>query len=496
MHLPLILELARDTMPERRLVDDLTLTDVAERAARAAAWFRGRNVRTVVHCATNGAAFPVALYGSALAGIPFSPVNYRLADVALRSVVQRTAPAVVIADDSARLAGLENIEVVSRDEFLTAIESDSNGAVWTSGVDVDPEAPAVMLFTSGTSGEPKAAILRHEHLATYIVSTVELGASEPGEAALVSVPPYHIAGIAAVLSNTYLGRRIVYLSSFDPDGWIDAIVRDGVTHAMVVPTMLHRVLDALQRRGEALPGLRHLSYGGGPMPRPVVERALAMLPHVDFVNAYGLTETSSSVAVLGPEDHRLAMTSDDPQVQRRLGSVGRPLPAVEISIRDEAGGAVAAGERGIIWVRGPQVSGEYEGLENRMIEGWFDTRDAGELDDDGYLYVFGRQDDVIVRGGENLSPGEIEDVLLRHAAVSDAVVVGVPHVDWGETVVAAVVLETGATVAEDELRDHVRSVLRSARTPERIQFRDALPTTDTGKVLRRTVRAELTALFG
>lgn len=496
MHLPLILELARDTMPERILVDDLKLADLAEGAARAAVWFRSRDVRTVVHCATNGVAFPVAMYGAALAGVPFSPVNYRLADTALRSVVQRTAPAVVITDDIERLAGLENIDVVSRDDFLAMIASYGAGEAWTSGGDFDPAAPAIMLFTSGTSGEPKAAVLRHEHLATYILSTVELGASATDEAALVSVPPYHIAGIAAVLSNTYLGRRIVYLSSFDPDDWIDAIVRDGVTHAMVVPTMLHRVLDALQRRGESLPGLRHLSYGGGPMPRPVVERALAMLPHVDFVNAYGLTETSSSIAVLGPEDHRLAVASEDPRVQRRLGSVGQPLPTVEISIRDETGREATVGTRGIIWVRGPQVSGEYVGLGDRVVEGWFDTRDAGEMDDDGYLYVFGRQDDVIVRGGENLSPGEIEDVLLRHAAVSEAVVVGVPDVDWGETVMAAVVLEPGAMVTESELKDHVRSVLRSARTPERIQVRDALPTTDTGKVLRRLVRAELSELFG
>ena len=232
------------------------------------------------------------------------------------------------------------------------------------------------------------------------------------------------------------------------------------------------------------------------MPRPVVERALAMLPHVNFVNAYGLTETSSSIAVLGPDDHRLAMTSDDPVVRRRLGSVGRPFPTVEISVRDEDGGEVAVGERGIIWVRGPQVSGEYLGRADHVVDGWFDTRDAGEMDEAGYLFVYGRQDDVIVRGGENLSPGEIEDVLLRHPAVDEAVVVGVPDVDWGEKVVAAVVLAPGAEITEDELRDHVRRSLRSARTPERISFCSSLPTTDTGKVLRRDVRSELTRLFG
>lgn len=495
MHLPLILEMARDTMPERRVVGELSLDEVASRATRAARAMTSRAVSTVVFCDTNSEAFPVALFGAALAGIPFAPVNYRLSDEALGDLVRRTAPALVIAGDgvAARLGNLDGVTVVSRQDFLAS--TDAGDEVFES-VDVDPSATAVLLFTSGTTGEPKAAVLRHEHLATYILSTVELAASEVDDAALVSVPPYHIAGVSAVLSNFYAGRRIVYLESFEPEAWVDTVGQHGVTHAMVVPTMLHRVLDVLDERGERLAGLRHLSYGGGPMPRPVVERALTLLPHVDFVNAYGLTETSSSIAVLGPEDHRLAATSDDPQVQRRLGSVGRPLPTVEISIRDDAGGEVAMGERGIVWVRGPQVSGEYLGMADGTADGWFDTRDAGEMDEDGYLYVFGRQDDVIVRGGENLSPGEIEDVLLRHPAVHEAVVVGIPDVDWGEKVVAAVVPTSGVSATEDELRDHVRASLRSARTPERIHFCATLPTTDTGKVLRREVRSELARLFG
>lgn len=495
MHLPLILELARDTMSERRVLEDLSLDELARHATRAAHEMTSRAVSTVVYCDTNSAAFPIALFGAALAGIPFVPVNYRLADDALRTLVRRTAPALVIAGTGVaeRLGVLEGITMVSRTDFLASTDPTD---VRFESVDLDPSATAVLLFTSGTTGEPKAAVLRHEHLATYVLSTVELAGSDVGDTALVSVPPYHIAGVSAVLSNVYAGRRIVYLESFDPESWVDAVAGHGVTHAMVVPTMLHRVLDVLAGRGEGLPGLRHLSYGGGPMPRPVVERAMAMLPHVDFVNGYGLTETSSSIAVLGPEDHRAAVASEDPQLRRRLGSVGRPLPTVEISIRDESGREVAVGERGIVWVRGPQVSGEYLGRTDGPSDGWFDTRDAGELDGDGYLYVFGRQDDVIVRGGENLSPGEIEDVLLRHPAVREAVVVGVPDVDWGERVVAAVVVTSGATVTEDELRDHVRAGLRSARTPERIQFRASLPTTDTGKVLRREVRSELARLFG
>jgi acyl-CoA synthetase (AMP-forming)/AMP-acid ligase II len=216
------------------------------------------------------------------------------------------------------------------------------------------------------------------------------------------------------------------------------------------------------------------------MPLPVIERAMRLLPAVGFVNAYGLTETSSTIALLDPDDHRTAFASADPAVRARLGSVGRALPSVEVAIRD-----------GEIWVRGEQVSGEYLGREGGVDEGWFRTRDAGHLDEAGYLFVHGRLDDVIVRGGENLSPGEIEAVLVDHPAVAEAAVVGVPDTEWGEKVVAAVVLAPGQQATEDDLREHVQTRLRSTKTPERIQFRADLPFNENGKLLRRVLRDEL-----
>jgi acyl-CoA synthetase (AMP-forming)/AMP-acid ligase II len=179
-------------------------------------------------------------------------------------------------------------------------------------------------------------------------------------------------------------------------------------------------------------------------------------------------------------------------VRARLGSVGRPLPTLEVSIRDADGNPVPEGEHGEIWVRGEQVSGEYLGREARAEEGWFPTRDAGHVDEGGYLFVHGRLDDVIVRGGENLSPGEIEEVLVSHPAVEQAAVIGIPSDEWGEQVVAAVVLAEGATAGEGELQELVRSRLRSTKTPEHIQFRAELPFNETGKLLRRVLRDELT----
>jgi acyl-CoA synthetase (AMP-forming)/AMP-acid ligase II len=214
------------------------------------------------------------------------------------------------------------------------------------------------------------------------------------------------------------------------------------------------------------------------------------LPHVNFVNAYGLTETSSTIAVLTPQDHRDVMASDDREVRRRLGSVGRPLPSVELSIRDVDGKPVAAGEEGEIWVRGDQVSGEYLNVRpNRPEGGWFPTKDCGWVDADGFLFLGGRLDDVIVRGGENISPGEIEDVLRLHPAVRDVAVVGVPDAEWGERI-AAVVVSDRAPNPED-LRGWVRERLRSTRTPQDVVYRDALPYNETGKLLRRALKQEL-----
>ena len=197
--------------------------------------------------------------------------------------------------------------------------------------------------------------------------------------------------------------------------------------------------------------------------------------------------------MLGPDDHRAAASSDDPQIARRLASVGKPTGAVEIQIRDEDGKVLGAEEAGLVFVRGGQVSGEYlRRAASSTATAGSPTRDRGYLDDEGYLFLDGRADDVIVRGGENISPGEIEDVLLAHPAVADAAVVAMPDEQWGEGVAAAIVLKPGARATDGELQELVKDRLRSSRVPQTIVFKDALPYNETGKVLRRVIRQEFT----
>ena len=435
---------------------------------------------------------PTLLFGSAVAGVPFAPLNYRLADDRLQAICARIAPAILIADHdaAARVSGIDGITVITDEELadrLEALEPASEGYT-------DPDQVAIWLFTSGTTGEPKAALLRHRHLVSYVLSTIDYMAAGEDEATLVSVPPYHIAAMATILSSVYSGRRIMYLPQFEPKEWVQVADQEGITHAMVVPTMLSRILDAAEEAGSSLPALHHLSYGGGRMPVPIIERAMNILPQVGYVNAYGLTETSSTVAVLGPEDHRAAFASDDPR--SGPGWARSAARCRRWSWRSAApmGRSLPPGETGEIYVRGDQIAGEYHGRSALDAEGWFATNDGGHLDEAGFLFVEGRLDDVIVRGGENMSPGEIEDVLLQHPGVADAAVVGVPDEEWGEVVAAAIVLEPGSDGRQEELQSGSRDHLRSSRMPAVIEIREALPYNETGKLLRRVLKVDLTEL--
>jgi len=502
VNLLMLLEMAASTMGERVAVQcedqRWSLAELFAGAGHTAQRIRSSGARHLALLDVSSPAVPLALFASSWAGIPFVPLNYRLTGRELDALLERVSPALLITDAerAATLRGREGLSVRTREEWLEVARQQAPAPAqdWS----MDPEEIATLLFTSGTSGAPKAAVLRQRHLVSYILGSVEFMGAGPEEAVLVSVPPYHVAGIAAILSAVYAGRRVVQLPAFDARAWLELAGREAVTNAFLVPTMLARIVDALEQDSGAAPGsLRALAYGGGKMPLPVIQRAMQLFPKVAFTNAYGLTETSSTIAVLGPEEHRAAAESRDPAVQRRLASAGRPLPGVEVEIRDPEGRALPAGERGEIHVRGEQVSGEYLGRGSQLLEGgWFPTHDGGLLDAEGYLFVEGRIDDVIVRGGENLSPGEIEDVLLDHPAVADCAVVGVPDEQWGEAVAAAVVRRQGQQTSAGELQAWVKERLRSSRVPQLLRFRSELPYNETGKLLRRRVREELAREVG
>jgi len=492
VNLATVLEMAAGGYADRTATisedGEVSYATLLARVQARAAWLQRQAEETgapnVAYLGLSGDRFVELLLAVAWSGLTFVPLNYRAKAPELASLLDPFRPALVVYEEQYEAKAQACAAAGDR---LTRVETAADNGATLGTYAMDGERVAIVLHTSGTTSRPKAVLLRHRHLCSYIFGAVEFGSASSGETALVCVPPYHIAGIMGVLTPLYAGRRMAFLPQFEPHEWLRTAARHEVTHAFVVPTMLGRILDAIEEDPALAPsGLRHVAYGGGPIHLAVVERALRLLPEVDFVNAYGLTETSSTVSVLAPEDHRRALASGDPGVRARLGSAGRALPGIHLRIIGEDGEDLPPGEVGVITIAGAQVSAHYHGADDPPPR--FATGDLGYLDDEGYLFIAGRSDDVIIRGGENISPGEVEDVLARHPMVAGVAVVGVPDEEWGQRVVAFLEVRGAEQPTAEELEAWARRSLAGFKVPASFVFVDELPRTDTGKVIRRRLQ--------
>ncbi|HWT47369.1 MAG TPA: AMP-binding protein, partial [Mycobacterium sp.] len=313
MSISLLLEMAASSNPDRTAVVSegasgslrLTTQQLSDLADGAAGVIAGSNAKHVAYVGTGGAMLPVLIFAAARAGLAFTPINYRLSAEGIQGLIGRLPEPLVIVDSRYRdMLGDASEWMMVSDDFLTAAR-DAEPATEVFAFP-DPDSVAIVLFTSGTTSQPKAVELSHNNLTSYVTGTVEFESAEASDAALICVPPYHIAGVSAALSNLYAGRKMVYLPNFDAQEWVRLIDAEHVTTATVVPTMLDRIVMVLETDGHELPSLRNLAYGGSKVGLPLVRRALELMPNVGFVNAYGLTETSSTIAVLTADDHREA----------------------------------------------------------------------------------------------------------------------------------------------------------------------------------------------
>ncbi|MCP4624693.1 MAG: long-chain-fatty-acid--CoA ligase [bacterium] len=363
--------------------------------------------------------------------------------------------------------------------------------------DVGDDDVTILIYTAGTTGRPKGVPLRHSGFVSYILGNVEPASPESEEKNLLTVPLYHVAGMQAVLAGIYGGRTLVIMRQFEVQEWLKTAQEEKVTRAMLVPTMLKWVIEDPGFSNYDLSSLGVITYGAAPMPLNVIQKAIQQMPGVRFINAFGQTETASTITTLGPEDHLIEGTAAEKEkkLKRLTASIGRPLPDVEVIIADENGTALQANQVGEIYARGPRIMTGYWGDEDKSArvittDGWLRTGDKGWLDEDGYIYLAGRGDDMIIRGGENISPEEVEDVLHAHPQIDEAAVIGIPHPDWGQEACAIVVLKKGADTDADEVMAHCKTRLAGFKRPGSVIFTDSLPRNPMGKVLKKKLREE------
>ena len=356
------------------------------------------------------------------------------------------------------------------------------------------EDTTVIMFTAGTTGVPKGVMLTHDSFSSYLLATVEPADPEIEESNLITVPFYHIAGLQAALAAVYGGRTLVVMRQFEPGEWLSLAHENQVNRAMLVPTMLKHLMEHPNFSDFDLSSLSVITYGAAPMPLEVIRQAIDKFPGARFINAFGQTETASTITMLPPDDHVLNGNPEEIKTKlKRLTSIGKPLDDVEVKIVDEAGKTVAVGETGEIVARGSRMMAGYwqqeSATRDTLRNGWIYTGDLGYQDHDGYIFLSGRAKDFIKRGGEMISPEEVEQVLRSHPELDDAAVIGVPDVEWGEEV-RAVVVGRSDLVTEDQIIKFCREKLAGYKRPRSVVFVGELPRNVMGKVLKRDLREE------
>lgn len=490
--------------PERvALVDantgrSYTFGELEQRTNALADALRARGVRQgdrVALMALNSPHFLEVALATAKLGAIFVPINFRLTAPEVRYILDDAAPCVLFAStqvlETARRAAdgslvREVVEIAAADKRAAGDGADFEALVAAGGsqrelVRVLPDDVASIMYTSGTTGFPKGAMLTHgNHLWNAFTHFAMTEGLMPRDVSLVSAPLFHIGAFGIyTLPLIYLGGTSVIMESFAPAAWLDAVEKYHPTLAFCVPAMW-AAIAAAGLQGRELGSLRYTISGGAPCPLVLIQQ---LREHgMVFTEGFGLTETAPVASALGADE-----------VLAHAGSVGKPIAHVQYRIADEAGRDVPVGETGELLIRGPNVFVGYwqkpEATREALDEdGWFHSGDLARVDAQGYYYIVDRKKDMVISGGENVYPAEIEQVLYQRPEIAEVAVLGTPDDKWGEAVTAVVVLKAGQQLSADELVAWARERLAGFKSPRVIRFVDALPRTATGKILKRELR--------
>ncbi|HEX3793035.1 MAG TPA: long-chain-fatty-acid--CoA ligase [Acidimicrobiales bacterium] len=455
----------------------------------------------------NGIAYFDVLFGGALLGAVNVAVNWRLAPSEMGAIINDSAapllfvhtdylsalpemntalPAVrriVVIGDGTDAASCPDPRAIPYEQWREGCAATDPGYVGAA------DEVSMQLYTSGTTGLPKGVMLTNANLSTAISEAGHTFTIDESTVSLVAMPLFHIGGSGWALCAMSRGGRSVILRDVDPAELLSLIEGERITEMFIVPAVLMFLLATPTLATTDLTSLRHIYYGASPISEDVLVRCMAAFG-CGFNQVYGMTETTGAISALRADDH-------DPDGPRRglLRSAGRPNPGVEIRVVDpDSGQDAVLGDVGEVWTRSAYNMAGYWGKPEETAatvnaEGWLRTGDAGYFDEEGYLYLHDRMKDMIVSGGENIYPAEIENVLLSHDSVVDAAVIGVPDERWGETVKAIVVLAPGATLDQAALIEHCRSSLARYKCPTSVDSTDVLPRNPSGKILKRELRA-------
>ncbi len=485
------------TRPDRVAVatanGTFSFSDLDERSSRLAQVLRGLGVRPqdrVAMLAKNGVEWFDLTFATSKTGTVAVSLNWRLSAPELEYVLQHSEASVLLVGEElapvVAQMSLDGVRVLPLGERYEALLAQHEP--------IDPQAPAaggdvvMQLYTSGTTGRPKGAMLTNDNLWSLVSQTAPvLGLTEDSEH-LVVMPLFHIGGSGLALMGLYAGCRTLLLSEFVPATVLQVLREERITNALFVPAMLNAMTLVPGAADAAFPDLRTIVYGASPITEDVLSRAMSTFGCA-FLQVYGLSETSGTVSYLPARDHE-----PGPRREVLLRSAGRPYPWVEVKVVDVVTGAdLGPGQTGEVWTRSSAVMKGYwkqpqDTADVLTADGWFRTGDAGFVDEGGYVFLTDRLKDMIISGGENVYPVEVENVLAAHPSVADVSVIGVPDDRWGETVKAVVVAAPGAVIDPAGLIAHARLSLAGFKCPTSVDVVEALPRNPSGKVLKRQLR--------